>query len=162
LTGEDPPGIGTVVNGTLTAGLVDIVNGFLAGAGTITGATVDVNGPVSATRYQNATNGGVLLPGGVGSPGMITVNGNVTLYGASFEVVANGAGAAGTNYSQMRSSGTVSLGNSNLEMALLGGYTPQKGDTLTIISAAKVTGTFSQGIRITVRSGNHNYIFTIT
>jgi hypothetical protein len=56
----------------------------------------------------------------------------------------------------------VSLGNSKLEISLLGGHTPQAGDTLTIVSAAKVTGTFSQGARITVRSGNHNYVFTIT
>jgi hypothetical protein len=84
------------------------------------------------------------------------------MYGASFEVLANGAGTAGTNYSQLRSSGTVSLGNSNLGISLLDGYAPQSGDTLTIITAARVTGTFSQGNSITVESGKNRYLFTIT
>jgi hypothetical protein len=167
LTGLVPPAIGTTVDGTLSAGLVDVVNGFLAGTGTIQGpkgapATVDVNGPVGATMYQMATTGGVLQPGSAATPGKLSVTGDVTLYGATFAAVANGAGTAGTNYSQLVSSGTVSLGNSNLQLSLLGGYVPQTGDTLTIISAAKVTGTFSQGNRITVASGNNNYVFTIT
>jgi hypothetical protein len=255
---KNAPSIGTIVNGLLTAGLVNVVNGTLSGAGTITGpqvsatgastgtaaiaftqsevqsnqaklqnlavgmvigsstsgysvpgnptvtqiihqnpndsstpivgvqtsapipstspnfpsgvvytfvkpTTVDVNGPVSANPpYQQATTGGSLLPGSSTTPGTLSVTGDVTMYGASLGVVANGAGTAGTNYSQLASSGTVSLGNSTLNFSLLGGYTPRAGDTLTIVSAAKVTGTFSQGDRLTVNSGNVDYTFTIT
>ncbi len=167
LTGLVPPALGTTVDGTLTAGLVDVVNGFLAGTGTVTGpqgtpATVDVNGPVGATKYQEATPGAVLLPGSTTTPGRLSVTGDVTMYGATFRVVANGAGAAGTHYSQLVSSGTVSLGHSDLDVSLVGGYVPDAGDTLTIISAAKVTGTFGDGNRVTVRSGGHDYVFAIT
>jgi hypothetical protein len=81
------------------------------------------------------------------------------MYGASFAVVAKGATTAGGDYSQLFSYGKVSLGNSNLMLNLVGGYTPKAGDALTIISAmGGVTGTFSQGTSITVGGFN----FTIS
>ena len=163
LTSLTLPPINTMDNGTLTAGLVDIVNGALYGTGMITGpqgssATVVINGPTLATKYQQATTGGLLQPGGPSSPGKLTVTGDVTMYAASFTAVANGAGTA--DYSQLVGSGTVSLGNSSLALNL--GYTPNTGDKLTIITGKTVTGQFSQGTTIKAAFRSTNYAFTIT
>jgi hypothetical protein len=163
--GETIPSLNTVVNGTLDVSRVNIVNGTLAGTGKITGP-ISLFAPLSAINGSNgipglqATPGGFLLPANSanisnGNPGELST-GDVTLYGAEFGVIAKGA--AGTDYSQLTSSGTVSLGNSNLVLSLHN-YIPKAGDTLTIITAAKgITGKFIQGNSITV----NGFTFNIT
>jgi hypothetical protein len=169
------PALDTVVNGTLQAGRVAIVDGRLSGNGTVNGS-VSVFGPVSG--YENAivlkpvdkekvdtswdnpnnvirgTKGGDLLAGtaaaGVGTPGHLTVTGDVTMYGATMTVFAKGATIQGSDYSWLAGGGAVNLGNSKLNLSL-SGYTPKAGDNLTIITAATgITGKFSEGNRITV------------
>ncbi|MFO0810254.1 MAG: hypothetical protein U0746_16655 [Gemmataceae bacterium] len=167
------PGLDTVVNGTLEAGRVNIADGSLSGTGTVKGS-LNVFGPVSGyddpiklmpvgtqpidpswDNPQNkirATPGGVLAAGtrGTGTPGKLTVTGDVSLYGATFTVYARGAAVQGSDFGWLTSDGAVRLGNSKLELAL-SGYTPQPGHSLTIINAAKgITGQFSQGSSITV------------
>jgi hypothetical protein len=165
LKGAKTPSINTIVNGTLDAGRIDVVNGSLAGTGTILDGSVFVAGPVSATKDQEATSGGSLLPGSLsGIPGKLTIGstttpGDVTMYGATLGVFARGATTPGTDYSQLFSFGKVSLGNSKLNLSLVSGYNPKAGDVLTIISAlGGITGTFSQGTSITV----NGFQFTIT
>jgi hypothetical protein len=165
--GETLPSLNTVVNGTLDVSRVNIVNGTLAGTGTITGpislfTSLDaINGSNGIPGLQ-ATPGGFLLPASSantsnGDPGKLST-GDVTMYGAEFGVIASGATAAGTDYSQLVSSGKVSLGNSNLAL-FLHNYIPKAGDTLTILTAANgITGQFKQGTSIDV-NGFH---FTIT
>jgi hypothetical protein len=116
------------------------------------------------TNTIRATKGGVLAPGqrpntngGDGTPGKLTVNGSVYLYGATFTVYAKGAKTQGTDYSWLASGGQVSLGNSKLDVSLIN-YNPNSGDKLTIITAKGITGKFSQGDSITVGS----FKFTIT
>jgi hypothetical protein len=169
------PALDTVVNGTLEAGRVAVVDGRLSGNGTVKGS-VSVFGPVSG--YENAivlkpvdkekvdtswdnpnnvirgTSGGDLLAGraasGGGTPGHLTVTGDVTMYGATMMVFAKGAAIQGADYSWLAAGGAVHLGNSELDLSLRG-YTPKAGDSLTIITAAKgITGKFSQGNSITV------------
>jgi hypothetical protein len=175
VTNAPLPALDTVVNGTLEAGRVAVVDGRLSGNGTVKGS-VSVFGPVSG--YENAialkpvhgekvdtswdnpknvilgTSGGVLLAGtaaaGVGTPGHLTVTGDVAMYGATMAVFAKGATIQGSDYSWLAGGGHVNLGNSKLNLSL-SGYKPKAGDNLTIITAANgVTGKFSEGNRITV------------
>src|SRR5262249_26438369 len=133
----------TLVDGTLTvnggAGQINITSGYLAGSGT-------VNGVVSVGSD------GVLLPGDFGQRPHILHTGDVTLTsGALLQIFANAPNIAGTDYSQLVSSGTVNLGGSTLTVGIGPGYTPHIGDTLTIVTAANpVSGQFSQGAHITV------------
>jgi hypothetical protein len=176
------PDLNTIVNGVLDAARVEIVNGSLSGTGMIKGS-VNVLGPVggyedpivlkpptpmSPTPDQNfnnpnnkilGTNGGFLVAGQLGgTPGKLTVTGGVSLFGASFTAFAKGAATRGSDYSYLSSDGKVQLGNSKLDLSLTG-YTPQTGDSLTIITAANgITGKFSQGDSITV----NGFTFNIT
>jgi hypothetical protein len=194
------PSTFTIVNGTLTAGRVDIADGTLAGKGTINGA-VDVMGPLSGYTFTyrdpisrqmltgtiEGTKGGTLLPASsadqsTAKPGTLTTTGDVTMYGARFGVIANGAATAGTDYSQLASTGKaskVSLGNSDLVLYRNINYIPKTGDTLTILTSANpITGVFKQGTSVfdqtgafrfninynvkTVVNGNTQYSITLT
>ena len=162
---------------------VAVVDGRLSGNGKVKGS-VSVFGPVSGyedpiklkpvdkepvdTSWDNpnnvirGTSGGDLLAGtavsGGGTPGHLTVTGDVTMYGATMTVFAKGAAHQGGDYSWLDSAGAVQLGNSKLDLSLVG-YTPKAGDSLTIITAAKgITGKFSQGNSITV----NGFTFRIT
>ena len=71
------------------------------------------------------------------------------MYGSKFGVIAKGATTAGTDYSQLVSSGKVNLGNSNLVLYRDINYIPKAGDTLTILTAANgITGQFAQGTSV--------------
>lgn len=174
------PNLNTVVNGTLDAGRVEIVNGSLSGTGTIKGS-INVFGPVSGysdpieltpvhgepvdTGWNNPTNkiegtqGGSLVAGNPGgTPGKLTVTQNVSLYNASLTIYAQGAATPGSDYSWLSSNGTVYLGNSTLDLSLID-YTPQTGHSLTIITAAEgVVGRFSQESSVRV----NGFTFNIT
>lgn len=179
------PELNTVVDGVLDAGRVEIVNGSLSGTGKVTGS-LNVFGPVSGyadpivlkpvnnepidpswdnkSNTIRGTNGALLAAGkaaagttGSGTPGQLTVNGDVSMFGATFAVYAKGAAVQGSDYSWLSSDGKVQLGNSNLQLSL-DGYTPIVGDQMTIVTAAKgVSGKFSQGNSITV----NGYAFNI-
>jgi hypothetical protein len=140
----------TIVDGTLSvnggAGQVNMSPGSLYGSGTINAAV-------------NVGSGSIVQPGDLGGLPGVLQTGNATLTsGAFFLVYANGNGSPGTNYSQLASNGTVNLGGSTLAVGLVGGYTPAINQTLTIVTATTVTGTFSQGSSINVAG----YTFSIT
>jgi hypothetical protein len=155
--GETLPKLCTVVNGTLDVSRVNVVNGTLAGTGTITGA-VSLFAPLSATQQLHETPGGLLLPASSAhtssaKPGKLST-GDVTMYGSKFGVIAKGATTAGTDYSQLVSSGKVNLGNSNLVLYRDINYIPKAGDTLTILTAANgITGKFKQGDSVVDTTG---------
>jgi fibronectin-binding autotransporter adhesin len=111
-------GTATVVEGTL------IVNGVLSGPNVIVedGGVLGGNGDGTTTGVINATvtveANGTLDPGDVDPvgcvplPGLLTVNGDVTLAeDAIFRVQLNGL-VAGTQYDQLRVNGTVDLSGS--------------------------------------------------
>jgi hypothetical protein len=174
------PSLDTAVDGVLDAGRVEIVNGSLSGTGTVQGA-VSVFGPVGGyadpieskedpgwdnKNYSiKGTDGGFLVAGepgatpGGGAPGKLTVTGDVSLFGASFVAYAKAAGTQGSDYSWLSGGGKVDLGNSTLDLSLIG-YTPQAGDSLTIVTAANgITGKFSQGDGITVNGFRFNITY---
>jgi hypothetical protein len=178
--GAPLPDLNTVVNGTLDAGRVNVVNGWLSGIGTVKGS-LNVFGPVGGyddpielkpvhdkpvdPSWDNKKNtilgtaGGFLVAGQrSGTPGKLTVTSDVSMFDASFAVYAKGAATQGSDYSWLSSDGGVYLGSSKLDLALIG-YTPRAGQSLTIITAAKgITGKFIQGNSITV----NGFTFTIT
>jgi autotransporter-associated beta strand protein len=149
LTGDSPAytGTTTVVGGTVLvnanqsgAAVVVQNGGVLGGTGTV--------GPVTVEP------GGAIAPG-VG-PGILNANGNVTFSaGSSFRVQANGP-TVGTEHDRLAATGTVNLGGSTLS------FTPgpafARGDSVTIITAAAVTGTFNGLPDLgTFSSGNRFY-----
>lgn len=90
------------------ASAVTVNAGTLDGAGQVGGATVNSNGTISA---------------GDGAPGLLTVNGNLTLHsGATFATQMDGI-TAGTGYGQLIVSGTISLNNATLLLTVLSGFT---------------------------------------
>jgi hypothetical protein len=180
------PSLDTLVDGILDAGRIEIVDGFLSGTGTVKGS-LSVFGPVSGyadpielkrvgkepidPSWDNrkntikGTDGGFLVAGklgatpGSGTPGKLTVTGDVSLFGASFVAYARGTATQGNDYSWLSSDGKVHLDNSKLDLSLVG-YTPRAGDSLTIITAAKgITGNFSQGNSITVNGFKFNITY---
>ncbi len=181
------PDLNTVVDGILHVGRVNIVDGWLTGTGTVEG-DLNLFGPLAgyadpikmtpvdkepvdpswdnATNTIRATAGGVLAPGtrganpgDPGTPGKLTVAGDVSLFGATFTIFARGAAVQGTDYGWLSSSGQVNLDNSKLDFSLIG-YTPKLGDSLTIITATNgITGKFSQGNSITVGAFRFNITY---
>jgi Domain of unknown function (DUF4214) len=168
---EALPDLITTVDGTLHVERVNIVDGFLTGTGSIEG-NLNLFGPVSGyadpiqmvpvgnepvdPSWDNpmntirGTTGASLVPGerpktvgGNGTPGKLSVSGDVTLNNATFTVYATGSATQGTDYSWLASTGQVSLGNSKLDLSLIG-FKPQPGTSFTIITAAKgISGTFN-------------------
>ena len=134
---------GAVVNfdGTVTGiGSTLQVDGTLTSSSAVTvptGTTLDGIGTVGAT--VNVQAGGHLAPGDIG-PGILKTANTTMTTGANFDVILNGA-TAGTQYDQLNSAGTVSLGGANLNLS--GSFTPVPGNVFTIVSAASVTGTFN-------------------
>jgi hypothetical protein len=90
----------------------------------------------------NLTVNGTLNPGGLQFAGVVSVAGNVTFDPAGGYTAYLGGTTAGTQYSQLVSSGTVSLNNTTLSLSL--GFAPAVGDQFDIISdnAAPVVGNF--------------------
>jgi autotransporter-associated beta strand protein len=132
---------------TLDGGTLDI-KGSQPGAVTVNGGTLEGTGTVGSVN----THGGTVHPGespGVLHSGAVSFNSST-----AFSVQVNGT-QAGTQYSQLISSGSVDLGGANLAVAL--GYTPTDGDSYTIIQGTSITGTFAQGSSITV----NGHAFTI-
>ena len=145
-----------------------LVNGSLAGSAVsvLSGATLGGSGTVGAV----STTGGTVNPGD--NPGILNVQGNVTLDpSATFGVALNGP-APSTGYDQLNVTGSVNLNGSTLDPSL--GFSPS-GETFTIIrSTAPITGTFhglSEGgtllingrlFKISYAAGNgHNVALTV-
>ena len=83
--------------------------------------------------------GGAVTP----NPGVFSIAGGMALASSTtFSAILNGADPA--SYSQITASGPIDLGGSTLALTL--GYTPQVGDSFTLLTAgagSSVTGTFA-------------------
>ena len=116
-------GFFTSSTGPMTVtGPIAVLGGVLSGQGTIDSVT-DI--------------GGTFAP----NPGMLSINGSVTLFTSStFSATLNGTDPG--SYSQVTASGSIDLGSSTLALTL--GFTPDVGDSFTLLSSAfgPITGTF--------------------
>jgi autotransporter-associated beta strand protein len=141
-------GVGTgdvAVNNTGTSGI---------GATSAIGGTGFIGTPLDASNVT--LTGSQMYPGDLTgndfsppyldtSPGRLTVYGDVTFdIASSLNIDLNGA-TAGTNYDQLAASGTLSLGDAKLNIALGGGFTPS-GQSFTLIDnqgAGAINGMFA-------------------
>ncbi len=125
-------------------GTVTIAPGINLGIGTVTvgvGFPNLLSGFGSITGNVNVTNG-TLHPGG--SPGTLTVNGNLTMGASSLLTIDLGA----TGNSELVVTGTpptsgVATLAGTLNVADFGGFVPSAGNSFVIVSAPAVTGTFT-------------------
>jgi len=115
-----------------------------------TSASVRVSAGSSATFFgayagAGASGGGEVFfeadvtPGF--SPGVASFGGDVTFSPLARLVSELSAGDPGSDYDQLAVAGHVELAG-ELQLQLLGGYSPSLGDLFTLIDAATVTGTF--------------------
>jgi autotransporter-associated beta strand protein len=132
LSGESPSFTGPT---TVNAGTL-LVNGSMAGTAVsvLSGATLGGTGTVGAV----STTGGTLQPGN--NPGILVVDGDVTLDPSSTFAAALDGPTPGTGYDQLNASGTVNLNGSTLVASL--GFTPSAQSFTIIRSAAPIVGTF--------------------
>jgi|GEM_PF-3410481 len=134
-------GVGTGFQGTLS------VNGGTAvvNSGSFGNASVIVNntGTLTGTGMVgnvNVTAGGTLRPGS--NPGTLTT-GQVTITGAS-TYIEDLDGAGGGQYGILHATGNVSLGNGISTLQVNLGYSPNLGDSYTILTTTgNLTGTFA-------------------
>jgi hypothetical protein len=138
---------------TQSAGTTFVAAGATLQANATPQANVQLNGGTLAgggTVAGNVTGAGTVSPGT--SPGRLTISGNLALLpGGALVVELNGT-SAGTQYDQLRVTGTVLLGGAlNLSVD----HAPAVGDTFTILDNAgtgATQGTFAglpQGATVT-------------
>jgi len=127
-------GTGAAKEYSQTAGTTT-VDGTLAGGGTtgisITGGTVLGAG----TLHGNTSNGASISAGDAGKAGLLTITGTYTQLASGSLNVNVGGTTVGTLYSQVKISGTASLGGT-LAVTLINSFTPTIGQTFTVLTAA--------------------------
>jgi hypothetical protein len=134
------------------------VDGTVIGKGTagfsVTGGTVQGAGAIKA----NVSIGGsgttpTINVGDAGKAGLLSITGTYTQLSTATMNVSIGGTAVGTQYSQLKVSGTASLGGT-LTAALINSFTPTVGQTFTILTAKSVSGTFTN-TTIAINSSEH-------
>lgn len=118
----------------------------LSGANSWSGGTVVEAGTLVGLSSSAFGKGDVFVGGGgvrVGAAESLLIGGKYTqLAGTGLELVI-GAG----NRGRLQVADRVTLMGGQLQLSLAPGYTPKAGDTLTLISAARLAGTF-ESIRL--------------
>ena len=89
---------------------------------------------------SNLTNAGTVSPGS--SPGTITVDGDYTQDSSGTLTIELGGTTAGTEYDQLVVTGVASL-DGTLDVSRINEYSPELGDSFTILTYGSHTGTFS-------------------
>jgi len=114
-------------------GTLSVTNGvFTSGTGTISGI-----GSVSS----GISNSGVTQAGDIPAPGILSVASLTQSSSGSYGVAIGGL-SVGSQYSQLKVTGTASLAGA-LNISLPGGFTPAAGNSFTILTAGSITGTFT-------------------
>jgi hypothetical protein len=121
----------TLTNGTLTVTpgdkLLNLQGGALYGTGTIN---------------ANVFNSAQIFPGGDGTTGILTINGNYTQTADGVLSIDLGGTTAGTGYDQLKVNGAATLGGTLL-VNLVGAYMPVLGDTFQVMTFTSHTGDFA-------------------
>lgn len=149
------------INGT-GAGVAELA---LQSTGTLTttdnSASTGVAGRLSGSGkiVANLTSAGTIAPGLATSAGSITVTGNVTLQSTAHLAFDLGGLVRKTGYDFFNVSGALTLGGS-LDVALLGGFAPQAGNTFDLFDSASVAGSFS-ALNLPVLTGGLSWNTTL-
>jgi len=117
---------------------VSLTGGTIQGAGTIKG---------------NTSSSAAINVGDAGKAGLLSITGTYTQLSTGTLNVSIGGTTVGTQYSQLKVSGTASLGGT-LTAALVNAFTPTVGQTFTILTASSVSGTFTNST-IAINSSEH-------
>jgi hypothetical protein len=132
---------------SLSGSLIIPASETLTDDGSICDATVQSGGILKGDGMicsLSVDNGGTVSPGH--SPGIITVNGNLTESGTYQTEIQSPGDTAGTDYDQIVVTGNVNLTNGSLDVVLLNGFSPSVGQSFEIINntgSNPITGTFS-------------------
>lgn len=125
-----------ITNGTDTT--VTLGNGNLNPGTTYTLNTGD-SLVGSGYLQSNLVNGGMVSPGS--SPGVINISGNYTQQESGLLNLELGGTSPGTGYDQLAITGSATLGGT-LNVTLIDGFTPAKGDSFTLLAYGSQTGSF--------------------
>ncbi|PLK47101.1 phosphatase PAP2 family protein [Uliginosibacterium sp. TH139] len=112
----------------------------LAGSNSYSGGTVITAGTLAADSASAFGKGDVFMKGGkleCAAPAALAITGAYTQTAGELALVMSGAAKGVLNIS-----GTATLAGGSLVVSF-SGYTPKAGDTLSVISAGKLAGTFS-------------------
>jgi hypothetical protein len=126
----------------------------------------------SSEVYGDVVNsGGEVDPGGVGAAGILTIDGTSGSYtqlsGGSLNIDIGGT-TAGSGYDQLNISGQAIL-SGTLNLNLIGGYTPNIGDSFIIVGYGTYLGNFqtitglrfSSGKRFDVQYNSTSIVLTV-
>ena len=136
----------TTVDGTLVgAGAtgISVTGGTIQGAGTLK-TNVSIGGSGTAPTINI---------GDAGKAGLLSITGTYTQLSSGAMNVSIGGTTVGTQYSQLKVTGSASLGGT-LSAALVNGFTPTIGQTFTILTASSISGTFTNST-IAINSSEH-------
>ena len=107
------------------------------------GGTLQGGGDVDTDVFNG--NGGAILPGIPGTPGIMNFIGNVDLSNTAIQIELSAAGMAGTDYGQIACQGELTLnGTATLEVVWIGMGNPANGNAFTLVTATtQVVGSFA-------------------
>jgi hypothetical protein len=142
----------TTVDGALVAdGGINVTGGTVLGAGTLSGS-VTVGGSGTAPTIS---------AGDSGKAGLLVITGNYTQLSTAAMNSFIGGTTVGTQYSQLQVTGTAALAGT-LTVTLANGFTPTIGSTFTVLTASRVSGTFSNSTIAINGSEHFNVSYTST
>lgn len=104
----------------------------------------------TGTIQSNLTNSGTVSPGS--SPGTITVDGDYTQEATGTLAIELGGTIPGTEHDQLVVTGAATLGGT-LEVTLIDDFSPELGDTFTIMTYGSVSGSFASASLPTLDPG---------
>lgn len=158
-------GASTYTGATMVNGGSLFVNGSTASGSAVTvnnsGSTLGGNGTINGT-VNVASSGANLSPGatGVGSTAILHTGALTLSSGSNFNVDLNSGGIAGTNYDQVKITGSGTITLSNLVVTAGSGLAVNDKFFIMLDNpGSTITGTFAQGT--TVTASNNGDIFTI-
>lgn len=129
----------TFNNFTQTAGVTTLGPGSV-GAPTLTFSGGTLGG--SGSLVGNVSVGNAAVSPGTGvTPGAITVNGNYSQSGGTFNARLAGTGAS--NFDHVDATGSVTLSGGTLNVSFLGAYTPASGNTFDVLTYSSASGDFA-------------------
>jgi hypothetical protein len=143
----------TTIDGTLSAGGsgITVTGGFILGTGKLAG-NVTVGGTGSAPT---------IFAGDSGKAGLLAITGGYTQLSTGTMNSFIGGTTVGTKYSQLQVGGTATLAGT-LTVTQAFGFTPTIGSTFTVLTAGRVTGTFSNSTIAINPSEHFNVSYTAT